>query len=126
METIEKLIDLVENTKPKCTLGIDPDVYFKDEDGVIESYGCELTLCWYNQEHELMVTAPYCTICPLYKNSYDIETFAFGGSVLDCQYHININTLTPAEEELLQAVMKTKLYCYDLEQNGCTIDIEHY
>lgn len=62
MKTIEKLIDLVENTKPKCTLGIDTEVYFKDEDGVIESYGCELTLCWYNQDYELMVTAPYCTI----------------------------------------------------------------
>lgn len=45
MKTIEKLIDLVEKTKPKCTLGIDTEVYFKDEDGVIESYGCELTLC---------------------------------------------------------------------------------
>ena len=62
MKTIEKLIDLVEKTKPKCTLGIDTEVYFKDEDGVIESYGCELTLCWYNQDYELMVTAPYCTI----------------------------------------------------------------
>ena len=124
MDTIEKLIDLIEKTKPKCTLGIDTEVYFKDEDGVIESYGCELTLCWYNQDYELMVTAPYCTICPPYKNYYDIETFEFGGSVLDCQYYININTLTPAEEELLQEVMKTKLYCYDLEQNGYTI--EHY
>lgn len=124
MKTIEKLIDLVEKTKPKCTLGIDTEVYFKDEDGVIESYGCELTLCWYNQDYELMVTAPYCAICPPYKNSYDIETFEFGGSVFDCQYYTNINTLTPAEEELLQEVMKTKLYCYDLEQNGYTI--EHY
>ena len=59
MKTIEKLIDLVEKTKPKCTLGIDTEVYFKDEDGVIESYGCELTLCWYNQDYELMVTAPF-------------------------------------------------------------------
>ena len=34
MENIEKLIDLVENTAPKCTLGIDTEVYFKDDDGV--------------------------------------------------------------------------------------------
>lgn len=122
MKTIERLIDLVEKHHPKCTLGIDPELYFKDEAGVIEAYGCELTLCWYDQEYEVSVTAPYCTICPPYKNRYDLETLELGGTPLDCQYYINIDTLTPAEEGLLEEVMKTKLYCYDVATSGCTIE----
>jgi hypothetical protein len=122
MKTIEKLIDLVENTKPKCTLGIDTEVYFKDEDGVIESYGCELTLCWFNQDYEVSITAPYCTISPPYKRTYDLETFEFGSTPLDCACYTNGQHLSPDEEELIETVMRDRLYRYVPTQDGCVIE----
>lgn len=44
MHTKDRLIDLIENTRPKCTIAVNPEVYYLDADGDIDHYGCEL---WY-------------------------------------------------------------------------------
>lgn len=35
MEIIDRLIDLVENTKPTCIVGVNTSVAYEDEDGCV-------------------------------------------------------------------------------------------
>jgi hypothetical protein len=126
METFNLLMDMVETTRPKCIIGIDTEVYFKDEDGVIESYGCELTLCWSNQDGEVSITAPYCTISPPYDNHYDIETLMIAGTSADWDSYIGVAGLSIDEEIALQDLMESKLADYDLNADNVTINLEHY
>jgi len=126
MENIEKLIDLVENTAPKCTLGIDTEVYFKDDDGVIDSYACQLELCWYNQSCEVAITAPYCTISPPYDNRYDIETVVIDGTSADWEYWFSVTGLSSEEEDELKDLMESRLCTYDLKSDNVAVNIEHY
>lgn len=122
METIDLLIDLVQNTRPKCTIAVNPEVYYLNADGAIESYGCELTLCWYNRDYELIVTAPYCTISPAYVDGYDIETFTVNGTSDDWEYQFSIDTLSADDAETLTALMEEKMCWYAFHRDGYTIE----
>ena len=122
MNTKDRLIDLVQNTLPKCTIAVNPEVYYLDADGDIDHYGCELTLCWYNQEYELIVTAPYCAISPTYESEYDIDTFTVNGTSDDWEYQFSIDTLSADDAETLTALMEEKMCWYAFHRDGYTIE----
>lgn len=122
MNTKDRLIDLVENTEPNCILRIDKDVYYCDIDGDIADYGCELTLRWRNQDCEVSVTAPYCTICPAYKGGYDIETLTVNGTSDDWEYQLSIDTLSADDAETLTALMEERMCWYAFHRGDYTIE----
>lgn len=122
METIDLLIDLVENTKPKCIVRIKRDMYYCDMAGDIDAYGCELTLRWHNQDYELSVTAPYCLISPAYKGGYDIETFIVDSTSDDWKYQFSIDTLSADDAETLTALMEAKMCWYAFHRGDYTIE----
>lgn len=123
METINLLIDLVENTEPKCTIGINTASEYEDETGAPVEYGCEVSLTWYDMDYQLTVTAPYCTInIPKDDKGYDIDTLCFGGTPADWDYWFNVAGLSTDEEIALQDLMETKLLGYDFKQQGYAIE----
>lgn len=52
MKTIEKLIDLVENTKPECVVTVDTGYTYEDDEGQDVEYACDVTLFWYGHYTE--------------------------------------------------------------------------
>lgn len=122
MNTKDRLIDLVENTKPNCTVRINRDVYYYDIDGDIDSYGCELTLSWHNQDYELSVTAPYCRISPAYGGGYYMETFTINGTPDDWEYQLGTDTVSADDEEAIKALMEAKMCWYAFHQGDYTIE----
>ena len=125
METIDLLIDLVENTEPQCTISVNTASEYEDETGVPVENGCEVSLTWYDGDYQLTVTAPICTInIPKDGKGYDIDTLCFGGTSIDWDYWFNVAGLSTDEEIALQALMEVKLLGYDFKQHGYVI--EHY
>ena len=125
METIALLIDLVQNTKPKCTIAVNTASGYEDETGVPVEHGCEVSLTWYDGDYQLTVTAPICTInIPKDGKGYDIDTLCFGGTPADWDYWFNVAGLSTDEEIALQDLMESKLLGYDFKQHGYVI--EHY
>lgn len=122
METIDLLIDLVENTEPNCIVRVKRDAYYYDIDGDIDTYGCELTLRWHNQDYELSVTAPYCLISPAYKGGYDIETFIVDSTSDDWKYQLGIDNVSADDEEAIKALMEAKMCWYAFHRESYTIE----
>lgn len=122
MNTKDRLIDLVENTRPKCVVCVDRDVYYIDIDGSIESYGCELTLRWCNQACEVSVTVPYCTISPEYKSGYDVETFTVKSTPDDWKYQLGTDTVPADDGEAIKALMEAKTCWYAFHRESYTIE----
>lgn len=127
MKTIEKLIDLVENTKPECVVTVDTGYTYEDDEGQDVEYACDVTLFWYNQDCQLSVTAPLCRIgIPEDGKGYDISTLYWGGTSADWDYYINVAGLSEDEEIALHDMMEDKMAWYDPLKDGYTIDIESY
>lgn len=122
MNTKDLLIGLVENTRPKCTIAVNPEVYYLDADGDIDHYGCELTLRWYNRDYEVSITAPYCAISPAYVGGYDIETFTIHGMSDDWEYQFSIDTLSADDAEAIKTLMEEKMCWYAFHRDGYTIE----
>ena len=122
METVDLLIDLVQNTKPKCTIAVNPEVYYLDADGDIDHYGCKLTLRWHNQDYEVSVTAPYCAISPTYESEYDIDTFTINGTSSDWKYQLGIDNVSADDEEAIKALMEAKMCWYAFHRGDYTIE----
>lgn len=126
MKTIEKLIDLVENTKPECVVTVDTGYTYEDDEGQDVEYACDVTLFWYNQDYQLSVTAPLCRIgIPEDGKGYDISTLYWGGTSADWDYYINVAGLSEDEEIALHDMMEDKMAWYDPLKDGYTIDIEY-
>lgn len=117
-----EIIDLVQTTEPKRTVAVDTNAYRLDVDGEIDVYICELTLCWYNRDYEVSVTAPYCTICPAYKGGYDIDTFTVNGTSDDWEYQFSIDTLSADDAETLTALMAERMCWYAFHRGDYTIE----
>ena len=48
METVDLLIDLIENTRPKCTIAVNPEVYYLNaDDAETLTALMEEKMCWY-------------------------------------------------------------------------------
>lgn len=122
MNTKDRLIDLIENTEPNCTVHVKRDVYYYDMAGDIDAYGCELTLRWHNQDYELSVTAPYCTISPAYKSVYDIDSIIINCTSDDWKYKLGTDTLPADDEEAIKALMDAKICWYAFHRDGYTIE----
>lgn len=123
MKTIEKLIDLVENTKPECVIGIDTASTYEDDEGQAVEYGCEVSLVWYVMDYQLTVTAPLCRIgIPAGGKGYDIRTLYWGGTSADWDCWFNVAGLSNDEEEALKDLMQDKMAWYDPLKYGYTIE----
>lgn len=122
MNTTGRLIDLVENTEPNCILRIDKDVYYCDIDGDIADYGCKLMLCWYNQDYEVSVTAPYCRISPAYRGGYYMETFTINGTPDDWEYQLSTDNVSADDAESITALMEEKMCWYAFHRESYTIE----
>ena len=122
MNTKDRLIDLVENTRPKCVVCVDRDVYFYDIDGDIDSYGCKLTLCWYNRDYEVSVTAPYCRISPAYRGGYYMETFTINGTPDNWKYQLSTDNVSADDAESITALMEEKMCWYAFHRESYTIE----
>ena len=122
MNTKDRLIDSVENTEPKRIVAVDTNAYRLDADGDIDVYICELTLRWYDQEYELSVTAPYCTLCPAYKGGYDIETLTVKGTSDDWEYQLSMDNVSADDEEAIKALMEEKMCWYAFHRGDYTIE----
>ena len=127
MQTIDLLIDLIENTRPKCTISVNTASEYEDETGVPVEHGCEVSLTWYDGDYQLTVTAPLCQIgIPEDGKGYNIDTLYWGGTSYDWDYYINVAGLSEAEEIALQDLMDDKLAWYDPKRSGYELNIEHY
>ena len=127
METIDLLIDLVQNTKPKCTIAVNTASGYEDETGVPVENGCEVSLTWYDGDYQLTVTAPLCRIgIPEDGKGYNIDTLYWGGTSSDWDYYINVAGLSEDEEIALQDLMDDKMAWYDPKRSGYELNIEHY
>lgn len=127
METIDLLIDLVQNTKPKCTIAVNTASEYEDETGVPVENGCEVSLSWYDMDYQLTVTAPLCRIgIPEDGKGYNIDTLYWGGTSSDWDYYINVAGLSEDEEIALQDLMEDKMAWYDPKRSGYELNIEHY
>lgn len=127
METIDLLIDLVQNTKPKCTIAVNTASEYEDETGVPVENGCEVSLSWYDMYYQLTVTAPLCRIgIPEDGKGYNIDTLYWGGTSSDWDYYINVAGLSEDEEIALQDLMEDKMAWYDPKRSGYELNIEHY
>lgn len=125
MEIIERLIDLVGNTEPQCTICVNTASEYEDETGVPVENGCEVSLTWYDEDYQIIVTAPICTInIPKDGKGYDLDTLCFGGTPADWDYWFNVAGLSTDEEIALQDLMESMLLGYDIKQHGYVI--EHY
>lgn len=123
METIDLLIDLVKNTKPKCTIAVNTASEYEDETGVPVENGCEVSLSWYDMDYQLTVTAPLCRIgIPEDGKGYNIDTLYWGGTSSDWDYYISVAGLSEDEEIALQDLMEDKMAWYDPKQNDYTIE----
>ena len=121
MNTKDRLMDLVKNTEPKRTIAVDTNAYRLDADGNIDVYICELTLSWYDQEYEVSVTAPYCTICPAYKSGYDIETLTVNGTSDGWEYQLSIDNVSADDEEAIKTLMEERMCWYAFHRGDYTI-----
>lgn len=127
MEIIDLLIDLVQNTKPKCTIAVNTASEYEDETGVPVENGCEVSLSWYDMDYQLTVTAPLCRIgIPEDGKGYNIDTLYWGGTSSDWDYYINVAGLSEDEEIALQDLMDDKMAWYDPKRSGYELNIEHY
>lgn len=127
MAIIERLIDLVENTEPECFVNINTGYTYENEEGEPVANACEVSLLWYDQDYQLDVTAPLCSIrIPEDGKGYDIKTIDFGGTAVDWDYWFNVAGLTLDEEAALKALMEEKFCNYDIKADDVTINIEHY
>ena len=82
MEIIERLIDLVENTKPKCVVVVNIGYTYEDDEGQDVEYACDVTLYWGNRDYQMTVTAPLCRIgIPDEGKGYNIDTLYWGESI---------------------------------------------
>lgn len=108
MNTKDRLMDLVKNTEPQCTIAVNPEVYYLDADGDIDHYGCKFTLCWYNRDYEVSITAPYCAISPTYESEYDIDTFTVNGTSADWKYQLGIDNVSADDAEVIKTLMEEK------------------
>ena len=126
METVDLLIDLVQNTKPKCTIAVNTASEYEDETGVPVENGCEVSLSWYDMDYQLTVTAPLCRIgIPEDGKGYNIDTLYWGGTSSDWDYYINVAGLSEDEEIALQDLMDDKMAWYDPKRSGYELNIEH-
>lgn len=127
METIDLLINLVQNTKPKCTIAVNTASEYEDETGAPVEHGCEVSLTWYDMAYQLTVTAPLCRIgIPEDGKGYNIDTLYWGGTSSDWDYYINVAGLSEDEEIALQDLMDDKMAWYDPKRSGYELNIEHY
>lgn len=127
METIEKLVDLLETQEPECVIGINTAYTYEDDEGQDVEYACDVALIWDNGQLQATVIAPLCRIgIPEEGKGYNIDTLYWGGTSSDWDYYINVAGLSEDEEIALQDLMEDKMAWYDPKQSGYTITIEHY
>jgi hypothetical protein len=127
MDTIEKLVDLLETQEPECVVAVNTAHTYEDDEGQDVEYACDVTLYWGNREYQMCVTAPLCRIgIPEEGKVYDISTLYWGGTSADWDYYINVAGLSEDEEIALHDMMDDKMAWYDPKQSGYTITIEHY
>lgn len=127
MKTIEKLIDLVENTEPECVVTVNTSYTYEDDEGQEVEYACDVTLTWYDDQLQASVTAPLCRIgIPEEGKGYNIDTLYWGGTSSDWDYYINVAGLSEDEEIALQDLMEDKMAWYDPKQSGYDLSVEHY
>lgn len=127
MDTIEKLTDLVENTKPECVVTVNTGYTYEDDEGQDVEYACDVTLYWGNRDYQMTATATLCRIgIPEDGKGYDISTLYWCGTYADWDYYINVAGLSEDEEIALYDMMEDKMAWYDPKQSGYTITIEHY
>lgn len=127
MDTIEKLVDLLETQEPECVVAVNTGYTYEDDEGQDVEYACDVTLYWGNRDYQLTVTAPLCRIgIPEEGKGYDISTLYWGGTSADWDYYINVAGLSEDEEIALHDMMEDKMAWYDPKQSGYTITIEHY
>ena len=127
MDTIEKLVDLLETQEPECVVTVNTGYTYEDDEGQDVEYACDVTLYWGNRDYQLTVTAPLCRIgIPEEGKGYDISTLYWGGTSADWDYYINVAGLSEDEEIALHDMMEDKMGWYDPLKDGYTIDIEHY
>lgn len=123
MATFNQFAGMVKNTSPVCTVYIDPDVYFKDENTGIEQHGCSVTLTWYNADSEISITSPFSKInYPMGRGRYNIESLELDNSPEDLDYYFRNDEMSPEEGKVLQGMMREALVNYDFLNNGYTIE----
>lgn len=127
MDTIEKLIDLLETQEPECVVTVNTAYTYEDDEGQDVEYACDVTLYWGDRDYQLSVTAPLCRIgIPEEGKGYDISTLYWGGTSADWDYYINVAGLSEDEETAVKDLMEDKMAWYDPKALGYTISIEHY
>lgn len=127
MDTIEKLVDLLETQEPECVIGVNTACTYEDDEGQDVEYACDVTLYWGNRDCQMTVTTPLCRIgIPEEGKGYNIDTLYWGGTSADWDYYINVAGLSEDEEIALYDMMDDKMAWYDPKQSGYTITIEHY
>lgn len=123
MATFRQFAGMVRNTSPVCTVYIDPDVYFEEENTGIEQRGCSVTLTWYNADSEISITSPFSKINhPMGRGRYNIESLELDDSPEDLDYYFHNGETSPEEEKVLQGMMREVLVNYDFLNNGYVIE----
>ena len=127
MEIFDRLYDLVENTEPECVVTVNTGYIYEDDEGQEVEYACDVTLCWYDRDYQMTITAPLCRVgIPEEGKGYDIRTLYWGGTSSDWDYYISVADLSIDEEAALQDLMDDKMAWYDPLKGGYTLATEHY
>lgn len=123
-------IDTLHYDFSDCTGSYSCDLTQEEElalDALMCNRACDVTLCWYDRDYQMTITAPLCRIgIPEEGKGYDIRTLYWGGTSSDWDYYISVADLSIDEEIALQDLMDDKMAWYDPLKGGYTLATEHY